>query len=174
MRPADGPSAVDPGKMPESDTLAPRRRTLDGGNCAGWRRSPSGRIRWIAMSKTVAAGFQPRSTHFITVGSGAREAGELRAEDQGREGTVGGAKGTEDGGREWRGLTQRGPWKRPLFGLKRAGSPGRPKADAPGVRYGWGADISFAERKGARRSACRECRRCDPAHELRGKSLGHR
>jgi len=57
----------------------------------------------MAMSKTVAAGFQSRFAHFITVGRDAREAGEFRAEDQGREGTVGGAKGTEDGGREWRG-----------------------------------------------------------------------
>jgi len=57
----------------------------------------------MAMSKTVAAGFQSRFAHFITVGRGAREAGELRAEDQGREDTVGGAKGTEDWGREWRG-----------------------------------------------------------------------
>jgi len=91
----------------------------------------------MAMSKTVATGFQPRFAHFTTVGRGAREAGELRAEDQGREDTVGGAKGTEDGGREWRVLTQRGPQERPLFGMKRAGSPGRPKADAPGVRFGW-------------------------------------
>jgi hypothetical protein len=89
--------------MPKSDTLAPLGLTLEGGNCAGWRGVRAGRIHWMAMSKTVAAGFQPRLVHFITVGRGAREAGELRAEDQGREGTVGGAKGTEDGGREWRG-----------------------------------------------------------------------
>lgn len=73
----------------------------------------------MAMSKTVAAGFQSRFAHFITVGSGTREAGEFRAEDQGREGTVGGAKGTEVGGREWRGLTQRGPWERLLSAVVR-------------------------------------------------------
>jgi len=93
-------SKVDPGKMPKSDTLAPLGLTLAGRNCAGWRGVRAGRIHWMAMSKTVAAGFQPRFAHFTTVGRGAREAGELRAEDQGREGTVGGAKGTEDWGRE--------------------------------------------------------------------------
>ncbi len=134
-------SKVDPGKMPKGDTLAPWGLTLAGRNCAGWRGVRAGRIRWLAMSKTVAAGFQSRFAHFITAGSGAREAGEFRAEDQGREGTVRGAKGTEDGGREWRVLTQRGPQERPLSGLKRAGPPGRPKADAPGVRYGWGAEL---------------------------------
>ena len=134
-------SNVDPGKMPKSETLAPLGLTLAGRNCAGWRGVRAGRIHWMAMSKTVAAGFQPRFAHFTTVGRGAREAGELRAADQGREGTVGGAKGTEDGGRECRVLTQSGPQERPLFGLKRAGSPGRPKADAPGVRFGWEADV---------------------------------
>ena len=52
------------------------------------------------MSKTVAAGFQSRSTHFITVVIGARQTKGVRATDQGREDTIGGAEGTEDTGRE--------------------------------------------------------------------------
>ena len=55
----------------------------------------------MAMSKTVAAGFQSRSTHFITAVIGARQTGGFRATDQGREDTVGGAEGTEDRGREY-------------------------------------------------------------------------
>lgn len=53
------------------------------------------------MSKTVAAGFQSRSTHFIMTGIGARQTGGARASGQGREGTVGGAEGTEDTGQEY-------------------------------------------------------------------------
>ena len=67
----------------------------------------------------MAGGFQSGLAHFITVGGGSRGAGEFQAEDQGREGTVGGAKGTEDGRREWRGLTQRGPWERLLSAVVR-------------------------------------------------------
>jgi hypothetical protein len=37
---------------------------------------------------------------------------------------------------------------RPLSGLKEAGPPGRPKADAPGVRSGWGADLPLERDRG--------------------------
>ena len=54
----------------------------------------------MAMSKTVVAGFGSRSTHFITARVGARQTDGVRATDQGREDTIGGAEGTEDTGRE--------------------------------------------------------------------------
>lgn len=56
----------------------------------------------MTMSKTVAAGFQSRSAHFITAGNGAREAGVVRGADRGREGTVWGTKGADGRGRECR------------------------------------------------------------------------
>ena len=100
---------VDLGKTPKSDTPAPLRLTLESGNCAGWRGVRVDRISRMAMSKTVAAGFQTRTKHFITAGTGARLTGGRTSAGQGREGTIRGAKETEDRGREWWGWELRKP-----------------------------------------------------------------